>query len=154
MRKLRGVVFVAGLATALGVSAVGWSQNEDAHLNGDPVGQLAPSVTGPMAGTPPLSDADAALLASLLADGQTYFAANCAACHGNDLQGGEGPALASSAALADSGFVVRQILMGGGFMPAFGRLNNHRIAALATYIRNTHDNSFGIVTEEEVAAAR
>jgi mono/diheme cytochrome c family protein len=39
-------------------------------------------------------------------------------------------------------------------MPAFDTLTDRQIAAVATYIRNSFGNSYGIATEDEVAGFR
>ncbi len=101
-----------------------------------------------------VANAQDAALADEVAKGQPLFDHNCAACHKSDLSGGTGPKLADNPKVGENGLVVHQILLGSGFMPAFGRLSNRNIAAIATYVRNTHGNSYGIVTPDDVAAAR
>jgi mono/diheme cytochrome c family protein len=75
-------------------------------------------------------------------------------CHGTDAQGGAGPALAGNAFLASASAVANQIVNGGGYMPPFGQLSDRQIAAVATYVRNSFTNSFGVVTEAQVAIVR
>ncbi|MCC6737001.1 MAG: CHRD domain-containing protein [Bauldia sp.] len=94
-------------------------------------------------------DADA--MAALMAAGQPLYDRNCGACHGNAGQGGNGVTLAGFSALADARAVIAQIVYGGTFMPAFPQLTRPEIAAIATYVRNAFGNSFGIVTEADVA---
>ncbi|MWR20577.1 c-type cytochrome, partial [Helicobacter pylori] len=96
-----------------------------------------------------------ALLAQLKAEGQAIYARICVACHGAEGQGGVGVRLAGNSQLGNVRNVVGQIVGGGQEMPAFGRLLSDReIAAVATYIRNSWGNQFGVITEEEVKAAR
>src|SRR5690606_31226232 len=100
------------------------------------------------------AEQDEALKAELMAEGEPLFQTHCAACHGAELEGGEGPKLASSRSVGQNGVVVRMMVFGGGYMPAFGRLRDRQMAAIATYVRNTHGNSHGIVTEADVDAIR
>ncbi len=103
--------------------------------------------------------ADPALLADLMREGEGVYRI-CAACHGSageGLPGGQeaGPPLAGNVALSAVGGLLRQIINGGTYMPGLGgSLSDRRIAAVATYVRNSFGNTFGIVTEEQVAAAR
>ena len=85
--------------------------------------------------------------ATIMAEGETVYTstANCASCHGAEGQGGFGPELAGNAYLADIGGLLGIIL--GGFeehgMPAWAdRLDDHQIAAVATYVRNSWGNAF------------
>lgn len=87
--------------------------------------------------------------------GLPKFAANCSACHGPAGQGGAGAVLAGNAKLADAAFVANTIVSGFGYMPAFGdQLSDDEVAQLGTYIRNSWGNDFGLLTNEDVAAAR
>eukprot|EP00873_Tetraselmis_striata_P032695 jgi/Tetstr1/452959/TSEL_039995.t1 len=98
------------------------------------------------------SDSDVTEVANL---GAPKFAANCAMCHGPAGQGGAGAALAGDDQLADASFVANTIVHGFGYMPAFGsQLSDEDIAQIGTFIRNSWGNDFGILTTEEVAAAR
>jgi mono/diheme cytochrome c family protein len=93
-------------------------------------------------------------LAAAIDEGKSKFDENCAACHGADLQGDKGPMLAENPNVEDAPALLHQVILGGGFMPSFALLNNRTIAAIATYVRNTHGNSYGLVTLQDVAAAR
>jgi len=98
-----------------------------------------------------------AVLTALAEEGQPLFRRNCAACHGNDGEGGAGPQLDGNPAVGSRATVVGRILWGYAEhgMPAFGGvLDDHEVAAIATYIRNTWSNEFGITTEEQVARFR
>jgi PQQ-dependent dehydrogenase (s-GDH family) len=98
------------------------------------------------------SDSDVSEVASL---GAPKFAANCAMCHGPAGQGGAGAVLAGNENLADASFVANTIVHGFGYMPAFGnQFSDEDIAQIGTYIRNSWGNDFGILTTEEVEAAR
>jgi mono/diheme cytochrome c family protein len=86
---------------------------------------------------------------------EIFKSSRCFACHGEMGGGGMGPALAGDPMLAVQQFVIAQILIGRGAMPAFaGELSNDDIAAVAAYVRNSWGNSFGPVTPNEVEATR
>lgn len=98
------------------------------------------------------SDSDVTEVANL---GAPKFAASCASCHGAGGQGGAGAVLAGNAELADADFVANTLIHGFGYMPAFGnQLSDEDIAQIGTYIRNSWGNDFGVLTTEEVEAAR
>ena len=90
------------------------------------------------------------LLAALMEEGEPIYRANCLGCHGDDLAGND--------TLASTSSVVGQILEGdlehAGMPPFAGTLNDREVAAVATYIRNSWGNSFGVVMETRVADAR
>ncbi|WMT88033.1 PQQ-dependent sugar dehydrogenase [Pelagibacterium sp. 26DY04] len=87
--------------------------------------------------------------------GAPKYAANCAMCHGPAGQGGAGAVLAGNGELADAEFVANTIVHGFGYMPAFGnQLSDDDIAQIGTFIRNNWGNDFGVLTTEQVAAAR
>lgn len=89
----------------------------------------------------------------LMRAGEAAFKANCAMCHGE--QGRGNPALAENRKLQDADFVIRQVLRGSRYMPAFGdRLSDREVAAIITYIRNSWGNNYGTVTEEMVKTRR
>jgi mono/diheme cytochrome c family protein len=97
---------------------------------------------------------DAALLAALISEGQAVFSQNCTGCHGAQGGGGEGPAFIANGRLASISTIMDQVIRGGAYMPNFARLSDRDIAAVATFIRNSFENSFGIVTPEQVAGYR
>ena len=100
-------------------------------------------------------NADATVPAELMEQGRSVFAANCSVCHGDRGQGGAGPALAANKKLADADFVARQIMLGSRFMPRFdNRFSDKEVAAVATFIRNSWGNNYGVVTEEQVKKYR
>ncbi len=87
--------------------------------------------------------------------GQLLYETNCAGCHGEDGNGGSGPALAGTSTLQDAERVINQILHGGGRMPAFGSvLSDEQIAALTTYIRVSWGNEFGPVNAQQITQQR
>ncbi|RIH87543.1 c-type cytochrome [Calidithermus roseus] len=89
----------------------------------------------------------------LMRAGEAAFKANCAMCHGE--QGRGNPALAENRKLQDADFVIRQVLRGSRYMPAFGdRLSDREIAAIITFIRNSWGNNYGTVTEGMVKTRR
>ena len=91
----------------------------------------------------------------MMTEGEEIYVANCAVCHGAEGEGTVGPALAGNEFLATPEDVAHQILFGGEQMPAFGEmLDDAQIAAVATYIRNTWENDFGIVDVATVEAER
>ena len=86
---------------------------------------------------------------------QIYMQSRCFACHGQLGTGGFGPTLAGDRILAIQTFVIAQILIGRGKMPAFGdRLSDDDIAAVAQYIRNNWGNHYGPVTPGDVSSVR
>lgn len=96
-----------------------------------------------------------ALLAQLKTEGQAVYSRLCVTCHGAEGQGGIGARLAGNTQLVNIRLVIGQIVSGGEQMPAFGGLLSDReVAAVATYIRNSWGNQFGLITEEEVKALR
>ena len=79
----------------------------------------------------------------------------CFACHGEMGHGGAGPGFRNDKLLAADQYVIGQILIGRGIMPAFAhKLNDEQIAAVATYVRNSWGNDFGPVSPADVAKAR
>ena len=86
--------------------------------------------------------------------GARGFAQACAACHGQEGQGGFGPTLAGNDDLEDAAFVIGRILGGGGGMPAFDEFSDEEAAAIGTHIRSSWGNDFGPVSAEEVASQR
>lgn len=103
--------------------------------------------------TEPISEASTAT-AEANGRGARVFAQACAACHGEEGQGGFGPMLAGNDALDDDAFVIGRILRGNGGMPAFNGLPDEEVAAIGTYIRSSWGNDFGPVSAEEVASQR
>lgn len=63
------------------------------------------------------------------------YKASCLSCHGDQLQGGMGPALDKIGATADKEDIYEQIVRGGGGMPAFeGRLSEDEIVNLTNWL--------------------
>ena len=95
-------------------------------------------------------------LATLLREGRPLYAKNCAVCHGAEGQGGGGPRLVGNPAVSSTAGLIGQIFQGdtNQVMPAFGKLlNDRQIAAIATYVRNSWGNDFGVVPPEYVSGA-
>lgn len=101
---------------------------------------------------------DDVTLEALRDDGSVIYARDCASCHG--LEGtsdGAGPALDGNARLAAKSHVIEQILKGSPDkgMEAFGKtLDDYDVAAVATYVRNAWNNTFGIVRPADVTPVR
>ncbi len=103
------------------------------------------------------AEPDPALFAALMDEGQEVYIRKAAcgnsSCHGANGEGGGAPALAGNDYVSANASLIGLIL--GGYeshgMPAFaGRLTNREIAAVATYVRNSWGNEFGITTEATV----
>lgn len=133
------------------------------QADGDGAVGLTPSTpeaatdTGEAAATTPAApDEQAATVDfdTLVAQGQTSYAANCAACHGSSGQGDQGPALAGNESLGDTEYLTRTLVHGFGYMPQFSHLADTDLAAISTYIRNSWGNDFGEVQPAAVAEQR
>ena len=82
--------------------------------------------------------------------GRTLFEANCALCHGSDLEGGPGdrggvaPALATMTG-PDDVALIETIKRGRGlYMPSFGtQLEEAEIASIVDYIRSVQVTRLG-----------
>ncbi|HEX7038732.1 MAG TPA: c-type cytochrome [Trueperaceae bacterium] len=99
----------------------------------------------------------AAPATAVMQQGEELFAGNCSTCHGDQGQGLVGPALAGNPNVGDMDVILPTILFGreDHGMPPFGEaLTDEQIAAVATFVRNSWGNSFGPVTESDVAARR
>jgi mono/diheme cytochrome c family protein len=132
MRKLTSLLGTLG---ATGIVAIGCSMTANAQ-----------------------ADADAELLAALMEEGDEVFhSVGCSGCHGNNGEGGNGPSFVSNTYLERAGAVIAQILFPDtehGTMPAFTHLSNREISAVATYIRNSWGNGYGIARESSVEFQR
>lgn len=108
-------------------------------------------------------------MAALTERGEKVYTEICAACHQGNGQGVAGayPPLAGSGEFYGtpenmagiivnglSGEIVVQGATYNGAMPAQGQLSDYEVAAVATYVRNTWGNADGMVTPENVKAAR
>lgn len=103
--------------------------------------------------------ANGELFQALMNEGEDVFASTCAGCHGEE--GDEALAThvailaGNERAVENAGRVVRRVLYGGTYMPAFGdALSDRQVAAVATYVRNSWGNDYGLVTAEEVSEQR
>jgi mono/diheme cytochrome c family protein len=94
---------------------------------------------------------------ALKAEGKNLFLGNCAACHGENGEGGNGPKLNGSTFIQSRENIINQILWGAsdhGMPPFEPQLNDHEIAAIATYVRNSWSNNYGLVLERSVELRR
>ncbi|MDA1239098.1 MAG: c-type cytochrome [Proteobacteria bacterium] len=97
--------------------------------------------------------------ADLIVEGASVYRNQCTRCHGRN---GEGQQYGHDAAPRLHGILARlsvrritvQVIQGGSYMPPFSSLTDRKVAAVATYIRNSFGNNHGIATEEEVAEHR
>jgi mono/diheme cytochrome c family protein len=72
------------------------------------------------------------------ASGEEIYQQVCANCHGNDLNGGVGPAVGagSNSAAQDDDFLVLTITRGRGPMPSFdSTLSDEQISLVVEYLR-------------------
>jgi len=91
----------------------------------------------------------------LIAEGASIYRNRCARCHGRNGQGQRyghdaAPRLDGNFARLSVRKIAVQVIQGGTYMPPFSNLTDREIAAVATYIRNSFGNNYGIATEEEV----
>ncbi len=97
-------------------------------------------------------------VAALKEEGEALYARDCASCHGAEgTSDGAGPALDGNTKLGNLDHVVTRILGGSPEkgMEAFGKtLDDHDIAALATFVRNACNNEYGGVSEADVRRLR
>ncbi len=100
-------------------------------------------------------------MATLMTEGEALFNSNCAGCHARDGTGDEnglpGPKLVGNDFLASAGAIIGQIMVGNpnhGMPPFLDRLNDREIAAIATYVRNSWGNAYGIVPVNSVTIRR
>lgn len=68
-------------------------------------------------------------------DGPTIYANQCASCHGGDLGGGIGPALAPLDPTLTDEDIASIITNGKGTMPAYGFLDDQQVAAVIDFLR-------------------
>ncbi len=103
------------------------------------------------------ANADPELFAALMEEGAEGFDDNCSFCHGGDGEGsGGGPRLAGNEFVAFNTALVSQIIVGyeDHGMPPFDHLGDREIAAIATFVRNSWGNSYGITPIAVVAQNR
>ena len=90
-------------------------------------------------------------------EGAEGFEDNCAICHGDEGQGGgTGPRLAGNTFVSSNTAIATQIIEGyeDHGMPPFDHLSDREISAIATFVRNSWGNDYGITPETVVAANR
>jgi mono/diheme cytochrome c family protein len=136
-----------------------------------PAAEPAAAAAAPAAAKPAATPAAAggAIDPAVMTLGQASFAM-CAACHGGDGAGIKaGPALmapsfhGSETLLGDPDIPLLVLLKGiakenmdymGAMMPLGAALDDEKLAAVLTYVRNSWGNSASAVTVEQAAAAR
>lgn len=114
---------------------------------------------------PPAKDADVAALFgsgvtsdgpvpdAVMEAGEGLFRVNCRQCHGS--RGTAGVPLKENERLADPFYVTGTILTGPGYMTGFAdHLDDGRIAAIASFVRNSWGNDYGAVIPQDVADMR
>ena len=85
----------------------------------------------------------------LIAEGASVYRNRCARCHGNNGQGqwyghDAAPRLDGNFARLSVRGIAVQVIQGGTYMPPFDSLTDREIAAVATYIRNSLGNNYGL----------
>ena len=96
---------------------------------------------------------DGPVTAEIMAAGEGLFRANCRQCHGS--KGTAGVPLKENEKLADAYYLTGTILTGPGYMTGFAEhLDDARIAAIASFVRNSWGNEYGAVTPQDVADLR
>ena len=78
------------------------------------------------------------------ASGEEIYRQLCANCHGNDLNGGVGPAVGagSNSAAQDDDFLVLTVTRGRGPMPSFeSTLSDEQIARVVDYLRAEQESA-------------
>lgn len=97
-------------------------------------------------------------LAALKGQGQEVYARECEGCHGAQGNGdGAGPALDGDTNLNDKAHVLKRIIEGSPEkgMDPFGKvLADRDIAAVATFVRNAWNNTYGVVLDTDVKKMR
>jgi len=103
------------------------------------------------------ASADPELFAALMDEGAEGFDDNCSICHGDNGEGGGGgPRLAGNDYVSSNTALVSQIIFGyeDHGMPPFDHLSDREIAAIATFVRNSWGNEYGITPLAVVAQNR
>jgi predicted lipoprotein with Yx(FWY)xxD motif len=130
---------------------------EAGQANGQAVGDrwYVVAADGSLTGLPAAAAPD---MTEMLTVGAGVYERICAACHGaegNQALQSHVPLLAANSRLGNERLVVRRVIHGNGYMPGFGTvLSDDEVAAVATFVRNSFGNEFGMVSEEVVKAAR
>ncbi len=144
-----GVAIAQPPTTVEEVLAVGTSEDTPREFEDPATGNVASSAADAVAVTAESNIADVADL------GGPKYAMICATCHGPTGRSDAATVLAGNEKLESAEYVATTIIHGFGYMPAFGnQLDDNDIAEIGTYIRNSWDNDYGVVTTEEVTQAR
>ena len=119
----------------------------------------APADPAPAAAVPaPAAAAPAApvdpVIAAAVEAGHTEYLKNCRPCHGS--KGTAGVPLAGNEKVsAGPDYLIWAIITGPGYMPEFGPvLSNEEIASIVNFIENSWGNANGLVTPDDIQAAR
>jgi mono/diheme cytochrome c family protein len=81
--------------------------------------------------------------------------AGCGGCHGAQGQGDFGPRLAGATIVQEPATIIRQVIFGGGAMPALGdQLSDAQIAAVVNYVRTQLNTYTDTVTADDVTKIR
>lgn len=100
---------------------------------------------------------DEATKLAYIEQGKVVYGDYCAACHGDNGEGGGGPTLAKNGFVKGRAAVINQILFGAtdhGMPPFAPELTDEEIAQVATYIRNAWGNESGLVLPRSVELRR
>ncbi|MHA6483553.1 c-type cytochrome [Paenibacillus sp. strain BS8-2] len=66
---------------------------------------------------------------------EAFYKSNCMGCHGDQYQGGMGPALAKVGGVMTKEEIYKKVLNGGGGMPAFeGKITDEELINLTTWL--------------------
>lgn len=94
-------------------------------------------------------------ISKAIKDAGPIYEKYCVGCHGDKGQGGAGAKFVGNPTLKDPRIVIVQILGGSTVMPGFrDTLKDAEIAAVATLVRNSWGNQFGLILEADVKAIR
>jgi len=102
-------------------------------------------------------DPNIILMAELMVEGEDLYTHDCASCHGHEGEGTNGPKFEESSYLSSVSGTVGMILGGNTNhgMPEWATVyDNREVAAVATYIRNSFGNEYGLILEAWVANRR
>lgn len=145
---------VAPDGTAVGAPQSDATEPDDAQNNGPD----AAEEEGPADNADGATMGDDELFSALMQEGANVFSRICATCHGAN---GDESLVEHAAILADNSKlenenrVLRRVIHGGGYMPMFGHvLSDREVAAVATYVRNSWGNDYGLIREEAATEAR
>ncbi len=113
-------------------------------------------VAAALAASAGMANAQGAVDPAAMTEGEAVFGQHCAVCHGKEGNAivDSFPALRGNENLSDAEYVITNLHQGVVVMPPFPTLDDAKMAAVATYVRNSWGNAFGGVAPTEVAAVR